>query len=153
MRAMAVSRIFWGRSSRASARRFARSGRRGSGQGAALSGAAEKRTRDHGLSSAHGTFIAPDQLNLCEKAGWLIRQDQQFHWTNEGYGSFEDFLGALQSRKRKALRKERAAALEDGITVDWLTGDSLTEAHWDVFWRFYQDTGARKWGQIGRAHV
>ena len=117
------------------------------GQATALIAAAETLTREHGLSSAHATFIAPDQLNLFEKAGWLIRQDQQFHWTNEGYGSFEDFLGALQSRKRKALRKERAAALEDGITVDWLTGDSLTEAHWDVFWRFYQDTGARKWGR------
>lgn len=117
------------------------------GQAAALIAAAEALTREHGLSSAHATFIAHDQLNLFEKAGWLIRQDQQFHWTNESYGSFEDFLGALQSRKRKALRKERAAALEDGITVDWLTGNSLTEAHWDVFWRFYQDTGARKWGR------
>src|SRR3546814_20264404 len=80
-------------------------------------------------------------------AGWLIRNDQQFHWTNDGYGSFDDFLAVLQSRKRKALRKERAAALADGITIEWITGDALTEAPWDVFWHFYQDTGARNWGR------
>jgi len=109
--------------------------------------AAETLCRQNGLSSAHATFIEPDKLAPFEIAGWLIREDQQFHWENAGYACFDDFLGALASRKRKAIRKERAAALEDGITVEHLTGADITEAHWDVFWRFYQDTGRRKWGQ------
>ena len=98
------------------------------------------------LSSAHATFIAPEQVPLFEAAGWLIRTDQQFHWDNAGYASFDDFLASLASRKRKTLRKERAAALEGGISVEHLTGSAISEAHWDVFWAFYQDTGARKWG-------
>ena len=77
---------------------------------------------------------------------FLRRVDQQFHWTDEGYGDFEGFLAALASRKRKALRKERREALAGGITIDWLTGADLTEAHWDAFFAFYMDTGSRKWG-------
>ncbi len=100
----------------------------------------------HGLSSAHATFVAPDQLPTFETAGWLVREGTQFHWRNEGYASFEDFLGALASRKRKAIRKERAAAVE-GLEIVHLTGAAITEAHWDAFWRFYQDTGSRKWGR------
>jgi uncharacterized protein len=100
----------------------------------------------NGLSSAHATFVAPEQLPLFEDAGWLVRAGTQFHWRNEDYSTFEDFLGALASRKRKAIRKERAAALE-GITVRRLTGSDLTEGAWDAFWAFYQDTGSRKWGQ------
>lgn len=113
----------------------------------ALLAAVETLARDNGLSSANATFIAPEQVPLFEAAGWLIRTDQQFHWTNQGYRSFEDFLGVLQSRKRKALRKERAEALAGGIEIAWLTDSDLTEAHWDAFWAFYQDTGARKWGR------
>ena len=113
----------------------------------ALIAAAEALCVQNGLSSAHTTFIAPEQVPLFEAAGWLIRQDQQFHWINEGYASFDDFLDALQSRKRKSLKKERAAALADGITVEWITGPALHESHWDVFWNFYQDTGMRKWGR------
>jgi len=112
----------------------------------ALIAAAETVVRENGLSSAHATFIAPDQVPIFEAAGWLIRTDRQFHWENQGYASFEDFLGALASRKRKAIRKERAAALE-GLTVEHVTGTDLTEAHWDAFWTFYQDTGSRKWGR------
>lgn len=112
----------------------------------ALIAAAEAVVREHGLSSAHATFIAPEEVELFEAAGWLIRGDRQFHWTNEGYASFDDFLAALASRKRKAIRKERAAAIE-GLSIEHVTGDALTEAHWDAFWRFYQDTGARKWGR------
>ncbi len=111
-----------------------------------LIAAAEAVVRQHGLSSAHATFVAAEQIPLFEAAGWLIREDRQFHWTNDGYGSFDDFLGALASRKRKAIRKERAAAVE-GLEIAHLTGASLTEAHWDAFWLFYQDTGARKWGR------
>ena len=99
----------------------------------------------HRLSGAHATFVADDQVGLFRDAGWLIREGTQFHWVNDGYASFDDFLGALASRKRKAIRKERASAVE-GLEVVHLTGPALTEAHWDVFWRFYQDTGRRKWG-------
>ena len=116
-------------------------------QAAALIAALESVTDRHSLSSAHATFVTPEQVPLFEAAGWLIREGTQFHWRNEGYASFDDFLGALSSRKRKAIRKERAAALDGGITVRHLTGSDLTEAAWDAFWVFYQDTGARKWGQ------
>ncbi|MEC3912541.1 GNAT family N-acetyltransferase [Sphingobium sp. CR2-8] len=100
----------------------------------------------HDLSSAHATFIDPAEVSLFEAAGWLIREDSQFHWTNRGYGSFTDFLADLSSEKRKNIRKERARAVE-GLEIVHLTGSDLTEAHWDIFWQFYQDTGARKWGQ------
>jgi len=112
----------------------------------ALIGALEAVADQNELSSVHATFVRPDQLPLFEAAGWLIREGTQFHWRNNGYARFDDFLGALASRKRKAIRKERAAAVE-GLTIRHLTGAELTEAHWDAFWRFYQDTGSRKWGQ------
>jgi predicted N-acyltransferase len=112
----------------------------------ALLKAAEQVCDQNGLSSAHATFIQPDQLPVFEAAGWLLRSDIQFHWENRGYACFEDFLGALSSAKRKNLRKERAAA-QQGVTIRHLTGAEITEAHWDAFWRFYQDTGARKWGR------
>ena len=85
-------------------------------------------------------------MALFESAGWLIRADSQFHWLNEGHSRFDDFLASLSSRKRKMIRRERALALE-GLTVAHLTGDEIEEAHWDAFWAFYQDTGARKWGR------
>jgi predicted N-acyltransferase len=116
------------------------------GLGAGLIGAAEAIVRQHNLSSAHATFIHEDEVPIFEAAGWLIRIDSQFHWFNEDYGDFGDFLAALSSRKRKAIRKERAAALE-GLTVEHLTGAAIEERHWDAFWAFYQDTGARKWGR------
>ena len=114
--------------------------------GPALIAGIEAVTDSHGLSSAHATFVAEDQLPLFEAAGWLIRQGTQFHWANEGYSSFDDFLGALASRKRKAIRKERERAVE-GLTIHHLSGADITEGHWDAFWAFYQDTGARKWGR------
>ena len=79
--------------------------------------------------------------------GFLTRNDQQFHWFNEGYGSFDDFLAALSSRKRKAIRRERRDALATASRIDWVTGSDLTEAHWDAFFAFYMDTGSRKWGR------
>ena len=112
----------------------------------ALIAAIEAVTDQHGLSSAHATFIAPEQLPLFEAAGWLIRAGTQYHWQNQDYGSFDDFLGALASRKRKAIRKERAGAVE-GLTIRHVTGSDITEADWDAFWIFYQDTGSRKWGR------
>jgi predicted N-acyltransferase len=107
--------------------------------------AAETLCRRHGLSSAHATFIEPEQLPLFEQAGWLARSDIQFHWLNRGYESFDDFLGALSSRKRKAIRKERLAA-QEGVEIRALAGAEIRAEHWDAFWLFYQDTGSRKWG-------
>jgi len=111
-----------------------------------LIAAIEAVTVQNGLSSAHASFVTPAQLPLFEAAGWLIRADSQFHWQNQGYAGFEDFLSALAARKRKAIRKERAAAVA-GLEIRHLTGTDLTEAVWDDFWAFYQDTGARKWGR------
>jgi predicted N-acyltransferase len=108
--------------------------------------AAEMVCLQNKMSSAHATFIEPGQVPLFEAGGWLIRRDIQFHWINRDYRSFDDFLAALASRKRKDLRKERAAACE-GLTIRHLTGADIREEHWDAFWVFYQDTGARKWGQ------
>ncbi|KKW93705.1 GNAT family N-acetyltransferase [Sphingobium chungbukense] len=112
----------------------------------ALIAGIEAVVEQNALSSAHATFIAPEQVPLFEAAGWLIREDSQFHWTNRGYGDFSDFLAELSSAKRKNIRKERERAVE-GLEIVHLTGDALTEAHWDAFWTFYQDTGARKWGR------
>lgn len=108
--------------------------------------AAEQLCENNGLSSAHATFIAPEQLPLFEEAGWMLRSDIQFHWENRGYASFDDFLGVLSSDKRKNLRKERAKA-QDGVEIRALTGAEIRPEHWDAFWVFYQDTGARKWGR------
>ena len=99
------------------------------------------------LSSGHLTFVDNKEAQLLENADFLTRHDQQFHWYNRDYESFDAFLDALASRKRKQIRKERREALANGITIKWLSGSDLTEAHWDAFFRFYQDTGARKWGQ------
>jgi predicted N-acyltransferase len=111
-----------------------------------LIAAAEAVVRSNGLSSAHATFIAAGEVPLFEAAGWLIRTDSQFHWHNEGYGSFEDFLSRLSSRKRKTIRKERASA-QQGLAIEHVCGAAIGEHHWDAFWRFYQDTGSRKWGR------
>ena len=107
--------------------------------------AAEQVCTQSGLSSAHATFIEREQLPMFEQAGWLMRSDIQFHWENKGYASFDDFLAELASRKRKNLRKERAAA-QEGVEIVRLTGEAIRPEHWDAFWIFYQDTGARKWG-------
>jgi predicted N-acyltransferase len=107
--------------------------------------AAEQLCAANQFSSAHATFIEPAQVPLFEAAGWLTRSDIQFHWENRGYESFEHFLAALSSRKRKDIRKERATA-QEGVEIRCLTGESIRPEHWDAFWHFYQDTGARKWG-------
>ena len=97
--------------------------------------AAELVCSQHGLSSAHATFIAPDEQPLFNAAGWLPRSDIQFHFHNRGYASFDDFLASLSSAKRKNLRKERAAA-QDGVDIRALSGADLKAEHWDAFWRF-----------------
>jgi predicted N-acyltransferase len=112
----------------------------------ALIAAIEAVADRHQLSSAHATFVDADQVPLFEAANWLIREGTQYHWRNRGFGSFDDFLATLASRKRKAIRKERAAAVA-GLTIRHLTGAAISPREWDAFWRFYQDTGSRKWGR------
>jgi predicted N-acyltransferase len=99
------------------------------------------------LSSAHVTFVTESEWATLGARGFLQRTDQQFHWENSGFGNFEDFLGALSSRKRKSIRRERKEALSPGIEVHWLTGPDLTESVWDAFFTFYMETGSRKWGR------
>lgn len=98
------------------------------------------------VSSLHMTFLPESQWQRAADAGLLQRMDQQFHWHNAGYQSFDEFLLQLASKKRKNLKRERREALANGIEIDWLTGADLTEAHWDAFFQFYLDTGSRKWG-------
>ncbi len=111
----------------------------------ALLGAAESVVRQNGLSSAHANFVEESQLDLFRKAGWLIRSGTQFHWENAGYACFDDFMASLASRKRRAIRKERAAA-QAAVTIEIIRSTDIRPEHWDAFWIFYQDTGARKWG-------
>ncbi|MDQ8726271.1 GNAT family N-acetyltransferase [Bradyrhizobium sp. LHD-71] len=97
-------------------------------------------------SSVHVTFTRKDEWELLAKNGFLQRTDKQFHWENQGYCSFEDFLGALNSRHRKQVKRERREAVANGITIEHLTGKDLNEAAFDAFFRFYMETGSRKWG-------
>jgi len=114
---------------------------------ASLASSLAQIARKLGVSSAHATFLPQAELDAFEDADFLHRVDQQFHFINEGYSDHNAFLDTLASRKRKALKKERRAALENGITIDWLTGSELTESIWDQFFAFYMDTGSRKWGR------
>ncbi|MGH6672883.1 MAG: GNAT family N-acetyltransferase [Xanthobacteraceae bacterium] len=98
-------------------------------------------------SGVHVTFATAPEFQFLGELGFLQRNDQQFHWQNQGYASFDDFLAALTARKRKTIRRERHDAVEDGISVHWLTGSDLTEEIWDAFFAFYMDTGSRKWGR------
>lgn len=98
------------------------------------------------VSSIHITFMQQSQWENAASVGFLQRMDQQFHWHNGGYTDFEGFLGDLASKKRKNIRRERRDALANNIEIEWLTGADLTEEHWDAFYRFYLDTGSRKWG-------
>jgi len=98
-------------------------------------------------SSVHVTFATEREWKLLAENGFLQRTDQQFHWHNEGYAGFEDFLGSLNSRHRKAIRRERREALAAGITIHALTGSDITEDAWDAFFMFYMETGSRKWGR------
>ena len=100
-----------------------------------------------GASSAHVTFQSAGETKALEDAGFMTRSGVQFHFENRGYADFEDFLNALNARKRKNIRKERAAAAASGLTMKALTGDALTTAHFDAFYAFYTDTSDRKWGQ------
>jgi predicted N-acyltransferase len=114
---------------------------------ATLAAGLQEVTRQLGISSAHVTFVPEGEVETFADADYLHRTDKQFHFINEGYADHDAFLETLASRKRKALKKERRAALENGITIDWLTGKDLTEDIWDQFFDFYMDTGGRKWGR------
>ena len=98
-------------------------------------------------SGVHVTFATEAECKLLGEHGFLRRTDQQFHWENSGYSTFDEFLAALSARKRKTIRRERRDALANGITVHWLTGSELTEEAWDAFFDFYMETGSRKWGR------
>ncbi|RYG91280.1 N-acetyltransferase [Loktanella sp. IMCC34160] len=130
----------------ATGRRFlTRPGYEQAGMAAILEGAV-KIGADNGLSSLHVTFCTEAEALAGREMGLLHRTGQQFHFENPGYGSFDDFLAQLSSRKRKAIRKERREAQAFGGDIVQLTGADIRPEHWDAFWRFYQDTGARKWG-------
>jgi uncharacterized protein len=113
---------------------------------AALVAGATQVAEQNNLSSLHITFCTDDEAARGEKLGLMHRITQQYHWHNQGYADFEAFLAQLSSRKRKAIRKERQTANSAGLTIHTLTGAQIEPAHWDAFWQFYQDTGARKWG-------
>ena len=98
------------------------------------------------VSSVHVTFATRSQWKLMGELGFLQRTHNQFHWQNRGYSTFDDFLADLSSKKRKNIRRERRDAVSGGITIERLTGNDITEAHWDAFFQFYMDTGSRKWG-------
>jgi predicted N-acyltransferase len=112
----------------------------------ALLAALEAVTVQNGLSSAHITFPIDNDVKAAEVRGWLRRDGLQYHWFNRGYASFDDFLSRLSSRKRKQIRKERAAAVE-GLEVVALRGAEIEPRHWEAMWHFYQHTGSRKWGR------
>ena len=111
-----------------------------------LLAAAEAVTVQNDMSSAHITFMDDAGAAEAERRGWLVRHGIQYHWFNHGYASFDDFLAELSSRRRKTLRKERAAAIE-GLEIRCLRGAEIGAAEWDAMWAFYQDTGSRKWGR------
>ncbi len=112
----------------------------------ALAQGASQLADQNGLSSLHATFCTEDEIVFGIEAGLMHRTSQQFHWLNDDYADFDAFLGSLSSRKRKNIRKERAQAQAFGGEIQTLTGEDLQPEHWDAFWEFYQDTGARKWG-------
>jgi predicted N-acyltransferase len=114
---------------------------------AALAGGLKALCNAVEASSVHVTFAQESEWAFLAGKDFLQRTDQQFHWRNEGYASFEDFLATLASRHRKAIRRERRDALANGITIHALTGSELTEEVWDAFFEFYMETGSRKWGR------
>jgi predicted N-acyltransferase len=113
---------------------------------AALVAAMAELTRRYDVSSLHVTFCAEADWARLGAAGFLQRIGRQFHWENRGYGCFDDFLGGLASRKRKAIRRERRKVAESGVVLRTLRGEAIEPSHWDAFHRFYLATADRKWG-------
>ena len=130
----------------ATGRRFlTRPGFQDTGIAAIVQGAVQVAAENQ-ISSVHATFCTAEEAAIGAKLGLLHRASQQFHWVNKGYADFDAFLADLSSRKRKNIRKEREGAAEFGGDIVSRTGDQIEPQHWDAFWQFYQDTGARKWG-------
>ncbi|MEO9685606.1 MAG: GNAT family N-acetyltransferase [Tateyamaria sp.] len=115
------------------------------GTSALLQGAVQLAARNE-LSSLHVTFCTEEERDAGVELGLMGRTSQQFHWLNDNYADFDGFLATLSSRKRKNIRKERAQAQNFDGTINTYSGNYLQPEHWDAFWEFYQDTGARKWG-------
>ncbi len=115
--------------------------------GAALASGMMALCKATGASSVHVTFAREGEAKFLGEHGFLLRNHQQFHWHNEGYATFDDFLASLNSRHRKAIKRERREALAAGITIHHLTGADITEEAWDAFFAFYMETGSRKWGR------
>ncbi|OUR76426.1 GNAT family N-acetyltransferase [Alphaproteobacteria bacterium 46_93_T64] len=111
-----------------------------------LAKAAQEVAVKYGVSSAHITFLPEADLPVLEECGYLIRTGEQFHWVNNNYDTFDDFLDQLSSRKRKAIKKERRVANAEDIQIEILKGSEIKAEHWDIFFEFYLDTGSRKWG-------
>jgi predicted N-acyltransferase len=114
---------------------------------AALIDALASITDKSGVSSMHVTFCTPEEAASFEAGGWLIRHGVQYHWENNNYKTFDDFLGSLSHSRRKAIRKERREVTAQGLCVDVMSGATLTQAHCDKFFDFYIDTSDRKWGR------
>ena len=130
----------------ATGRRFlVRPGYESAGRSALVQGAVQLAANNE-VSSLHITFCNADEAEAGAQMGLMRRTTQQFHWQNQGYADFDGFLASLSSRKRKNIRKERVQANRFGGTIQTFMGDSIRPEHWDAFWTFYQDTGARKWG-------
>ncbi|WP_374468196.1 GNAT family N-acetyltransferase [Phenylobacterium sp.] len=98
------------------------------------------------ISSLHVNFPSEDEWRWMGGQGLALREGQQYHWENRGYATFDDFLGALSSGRRKTIRRERRDAQAE-VEIVCLTGADITEDHWDAFFGFYMDTGSRKWGR------
>ncbi len=113
---------------------------------AALVSGMQRVAERHGVCTVHVTFLPEGQWQALGEEGWLQRTGQQFHWHNDGYRSFDDFLASLASRKRKAIRKERREVADSGATMRVLTGDEITDELWHRFYGFYIATSDRKWG-------
>jgi uncharacterized protein len=128
-------------------RLLVRPGPRATEAQAALVSALISAVESSGISSLHVTFAPRAESDLLEQVGFLTRIGVQYHWANQGYATFDDFLAALSSRKRKAIRKERTAVTDYGLAIRAWEGAELTSAHWDAFFAFYMDTGSRKWGR------
>ena len=114
---------------------------------AALIGALRALCRSCGASSLHFTFATELEASALAEEGFLLRAGEQFHFINQGYRDFDDFLDALASRKRKTIKRERREALGADLTIELLTGSDIAQRHWDAFFAFYIHTGARKWGR------
>ncbi|MFZ5708801.1 MAG: GNAT family N-acetyltransferase [Pseudomonadota bacterium] len=130
----------------ATGRRFLTKPGRADARAALVAGAVQFAVQA-GVSSLHVTFCTAAEAEAAAAAGFLHRVTQQFHWENRAYASHDAFLADLSSRKRKAIRKERSVAQGFGGRIVRLTGDDILPEHWGAFWRFYQDTGSRKWGR------